>query len=220
MEYITYRRQKVYDPALRLIHLWNGLAILFLMVTIWLSNLFEKGVGEDTLWQLHIYIGYALVVGIVARLAWGIVGPSHARFSDMWHPTAWWDAVRYFNLNAKPRFGHNTLASGAYLMVYLFLIIIAITGLGLAAIEHSMGPLNNWIEDMPWLKDVFEEPHELLYYLLMSFVVVHIAALIWHEYKDKIPLAQAMVTGYQYEVEPNSNYQEISNNQNQGDNHA
>jgi cytochrome b len=73
---------------------------------------------------------------------------------------------------------------------------------------------------MPWLKEVFEEPHELIYYLLMSFVVVHIAALIWHEHKDKTPLAQAMVTGYQYEVEPNNTQQPISNNQNQGENHA
>jgi Ni/Fe-hydrogenase 1 B-type cytochrome subunit len=214
METLTYRRHKVYDPALRLIHLWNGLAILFLMATIWLSDLFEKGVGEKTLWQLHIYIGYALVVGIVARLAWGIVGPRHARFSDMWHPVAWWDAVRNLNLKAKPRFGHNTLASGAYLLVYLLLITMVVTGLGLAAIEQSMGPFNVWFGDMAWLEDLFEEPHELIYYLLMGFVVIHIAALIWHEHKDKTPLAQAMVTGYQYEVES------ISTNQAQGDKNA
>jgi Ni/Fe-hydrogenase 1 B-type cytochrome subunit len=204
METITYRRKKVYDPALRIIHLWNGATILFLMTTIWLSDLFEKGAGEKTLWQIHIYIGYALVIGVIARLSWGIVGPQHARFTDMWHPTTWWDAVRNFNLQAKPRFGHNTLASGAYLLVYLLLITIAITGLGLAAVEHSMGPLDAWIGDMPWLKELFEEPHEFIYYALMGFVVVHIAALIWHEYKDKTPLAQAMVTGYQYEVEQNS----------------
>lgn len=214
METLTYRRQKVYDPALRLIHLWNGLAILFLMATIWLSDLFEKGVGEDTLWQLHIYIGYALLLGIVARLTWGIIGPRHARFSDMWHPAAWWKAMRNFNFQAKPRFGHNTLASGAYLLVYLLLAVMATTGLGLAAVEHSMGPLNAWVGDMPWLKEVFEEPHELIYNLLIAFVVIHIAALIWHEHKDKTPLAQAMVTGYQYEV----NVTAI--NETQGDNHA
>ena len=214
MEKITYRRQKVYDPALRLIHLWNGLAILFLMVTIWISDLFDKGVGEDTLWQIHIFIGYALVVGIVARLAWGLVGPRHARYSDMWHPAAWWNAVRHFNLTTKPRFGHNTLASAVYLLVYLLLIAMAVSGLGLAAIEHSMGPFNAWFGDMTWLKDLFEEPHEIIYYLLMGFVVIHIAALIWHEYKDKTPVAQAMVTGYQYEVEPNSVQQT------QGDDHA
>jgi cytochrome b len=214
METLTYRRQKVYDPALRLIHLWNGLAILFLMVTIWLSDLFEKGVGEDTLWQLHIYIGYALVLGIVARLTWGIIGPNHARFSDMWHPAAWWDAIRNFNFQAKPRFGHNTLASGAYLLVYLLLVVMAFTGLGLAAVEHSMGPLNAWIGDMPWLKEVFEEPHELIYNLLIGFVLIHIAALIWHEHKDKTPLAQAMVTGYQYEVDT------TTINETQGDSNA
>ena len=220
METITYRRQKVYDPVLRVIHLWNGLSILFLMATIWLSELFEKGVGEKTLWQLHIYIGYALVVGIVARLAWGMVGPRHARFSDMWHPAAWWDAVRNFNLQAKPRFGHNTLASGAYLLVYLLLITMAITGLGLAAVEHSMGPFNAWFGDMAWLKETFEEPHELIYNLLIIFVVVHIAALIWHEHKDKTPLAQSMVTGYQYEIEPTGNIQTTSTNQTQGDKNA
>lgn len=214
METLTYRRQKVYDPALRLIHLWNGLAILFLMVTIWLSDLFEKGVGEDTLWQLHIYIGYALVLGIVARLTWGIIGPNHARFFDMWHPAAWWEAVRHFNFQAKPRFGHNTLASGAYLLVYLLLMVMAVTGLGLAAVEHSMGPLNAWIGDMPWLKEVFEEPHELIYNLLIGFVLIHIAALIWHEHKDKTPLAQAMVTGYQYEVDT------TTINETQGDSNA
>jgi len=214
METITYRRQKVYDPVLRFIHLWNGLAILFLIATIWLSELFEKGVGEKTLWQLHIYIGYALVIGIVARLAWGVVGPRHARFSDMWHPAAWWGAVRHFNLKAKPRFGHNALASGVYLLVYLLLIIMAVTGLGLAAIEQSMGPFNAWFGDMTWLEDVFEEPHEIIYYLLMGFVTLHIAALIWHEHQDKTPLAQAMVTGYQYEVEPNCM------KQTQGDHHA
>lgn len=212
METITFQRQKVYDPVLRLIHLWNGLAILFLMTTVWLSDLFEKGVGEKTLWQLHIYIGYALVVGIIARLVWGVVGPRHARFSDMWHPSVWWDAARNFNSHAKPRFGHNTLASVAYLLVYLLLITMAITGLGLAAVEQSMGPLNTWIGDMPWLKELFEEPHELIFYLLMGFVVIHITALIWHEYKDKTPLAQAMVTGYQYEVKQNYLIE--------GDNHA
>jgi Ni/Fe-hydrogenase 1 B-type cytochrome subunit len=212
METLTYHRKKVYDPVLRLIHLWNGLAILFLIATIWLSNLFEKGIGEKTFWQFHIYIGYALIVGVVARLTWGVVGPKHARFSDMWHPAEWWKAIHNLNLNIKPRFGHNTLASAAYLLVYLLLITMAITGLGLAAAEHSMGPFNTWFGDMPWIKDVFEEPHELIYYMLMGFVVIHIFALIWHEHKDKIPLAQAMVTGYQYEIEPNDTDKTINSN--------
>ena len=200
METITYQRQKIYDPTLRILHLWNGLAIIFLMVTIWLSNLFSPGAGENALWQLHIYIGYALVVGIVARIAWGMVGPSHARFADMWHPLAWWNAASKLNLRVDVRFGHHILASAAYLMVYLLLITIAISGLGLAAIEHSTGPLNAWLGDMVWLKVYFKKPHELTYYGLLSFILIHIAALIWHEIMDKTPIAQSMVTGYQYKI--------------------
>ena len=177
METVTYKRQKVYDPVLRFIHLWNGLAILFLITTVWLSDLFDQGASENALWQLHIYLGYALVAGVVSRLVWGIAGSHHARFSDMWHPKVWWDAARNFNLQVKPRFGHNMLASGIYLLVYLLLVVMVITGLGLAAVEHSTGPFDVWFGDMVWLKETFEEPHEFIYYLLMGFVVVHIAAL-------------------------------------------
>lgn len=201
METLNYRRQQVYDPVLRIIHAWNGISILFLMATVWLSDLFDKGVGEDTLWQLHIYLGYGLILGLAARLAWGIAGPQHARFSDLWHPSAWRRAVRTRNFRSAPRFGHDTLASGVYLTVYLLLVVMAVTGLGLAAAEHSMGPLNAWFGDMAWAEDIFEEPHEAIFYVLMGFVVVHIAALIWHERKDKTPLAQSMVSGYQYQLD-------------------
>jgi cytochrome b len=200
METLNYRRQKVYDPVLRIIHAWNGLAILFLIITVLLSELFEQGSSEKTLWLLHIYLGYGLILGVAARLAWGLVGPTHARFSDLWHPRNWWTAVRHFNLRTTPRFGHDKLASGIYLLVYLMLITMAVTGLGLAAVEHSMGPFNLWFGDMPWLKEAFEEPHEIIYNLLIGFVIAHIGALIWHEHKDKTPLAQSMVTGYQYQI--------------------
>ena len=199
METVSFHRAKVYDPFLRLIHAWNGISILFLIVTVWLSDLFEPGIGGKTLWTLHIYLGYALVCGLFVRFVWGTVGPKHSRFSDMWHPAAWWRAMINLNLKSTPRIGHDELASGVYWLVYLLLLAMAVTGISLAAIEHSMGPLDGWIGDMPWLKEIFEEPHEVIYNLLMVFVVAHVAALIWHETKDKTPLAQAMVSGYQYQ---------------------
>ncbi|MEW5942641.1 MAG: cytochrome b/b6 domain-containing protein [Pseudomonadota bacterium] len=199
-ETFTYQRRKVYDGILRLIHAWNGLAIVFLIVTVWLSELFEEGAGERTLWQFHAYLGYALVVGLAARLAWGLVGPRHARFSDMWHPAQWWRALRRLDFSAPPRYGHHVLASGVYLAVYVLLLAMAATGLALAAIELSMGPLTLWLGDAAWLKDVFEEPHEAIYSVLMAFVAAHVGALIWHERAEKAPLAQSMVSGYQYQI--------------------
>lgn len=202
METLTYERRKIYDGMLRLIHAWNGIAILFMILTVLLSELFEHGPGENTLWLIHIYVGYALVTGLVARLVWGFAGPAHARFSDMWHPKNWWQALRSFNLRSMPRFGHDTLASAAYLAIYAVLLMMAATGLSLAAIEHSTGPLTPWLADSIWLKGLFKEPHEFGYNVIIAFVVMHIAALIWHEWKDRTPTAQSMVSGYQYRIQP------------------
>ena len=198
MQSISYHREKIYDPVLRLIHAWNALALLMLMVTAWTSDLFEPGAHEQGLWQLHVYLGYALVFGLSARLFWGFLGPRHAQFSDMWHPRAWRRALTERSFATPPHFGHHVLASAAYLAVYTLLLIMSITGLGLAATELGMGPFDDWLGDRIWLKKILEEPHELITNVLAGFVLVHIAALIWHERKESTPFAQSMVTGYQY----------------------
>jgi cytochrome b len=48
------------------------------------------------------------------------------------------------------------------------------------------------------MKSVFRMPHEWLQYLFIAFVVAHLAALVLHERRHGVPLAQAMVSGYQY----------------------
>ncbi|MCE5180925.1 MAG: cytochrome b/b6 domain-containing protein [Betaproteobacteria bacterium] len=200
MSPICYERQKVYDGMLRLIHAWNALAVTSLILTGAVSELFEHGASEKALWQIHILFGYGLLVGLAARIAWGLVGPAHARFSDMWHPSAWWSALRTLKLKTAARFGHHPLASAAYLAVYGMLLTMAVTGLGLAAIEHNTGPLVTLLGDSVWLKEIFKGPHEVIYSLLIGFVVIHIAALIWHETVEKTPLAQSMVSGFQYRI--------------------
>lgn len=199
MSAVSYRRHKTYDPLLRLVHAWNACAILMLGVTVWLSGLFEFGPARKTLWQFHVYLGYALVVGLAARLAWGLAGPTHARFSDLWHPAAWRDAILR-RASPPPRLGHDALASAAYLAVYGLLLLMAGTGLSLAAVEQGMGPFAPWLTDMSWLKSTLKPPHELAYDALMAFAVVHVGALVWHESRHQTPLAQSMVSGFQYRV--------------------
>lgn len=197
----SYERRKIYDVILRFLHAWNGLAITGLLLTAWISELFEKGPGEKTIWLLHIFLGYALICGFFFRLLWGIFGPRYARFSELWHPGVWWQAIRHFQLTSKKdseRFGHHPLASAAYISVFLITLGMSLTGLLLAAIEHERGPLASWFFDRVWLKHLFKEPHEVGAYLLLGFIVTHIAALIWHEWRNKVPVAQSMVTGYQY----------------------
>jgi Ni/Fe-hydrogenase 1 B-type cytochrome subunit len=199
MESLVLRRQRVYDPVLRMIHAWNALLVFFLLVTSQLADRLELSWQVPAIWRFHLWCGYLLVVGFIARVVWGLVGPQPARWSALWQPGAWWKALRSGRLMAPPgAFGHHRLASAMYLGFYAMLATMVVTGLALAAIDQAQGPLYQWLGYDVLLKPYFREPHEFLQYLILAFVVVHIAALIVHERLHRLPVAQAMVSGYQY----------------------
>ncbi len=188
------RTVPVFDGLLRFIHAWNGLAIVGLIATGLTAEEFEQGPWLSTLWHWHISLGYALIGGLVARLLWGFMGPATARFSDFWHQRAWKEMARSFR-PPSPRAGHDALASLAFIVVYLVLIGMAITGLALAAIEYNMGPLSGILGDAVMLKHTIKEPHEAMYVVVAGFIGLHLAALAYHAWRGE-PVAAGMISGH------------------------
>lgn len=191
-------RQKVYDPFLRLLHWIMALSIVVLLGSAWFHELFEKGPYEKAVWLIHIYTGYILSLAFGLRLLWGLIGPKHARWSSLWHPRAWLHGFRTFDFKLGDNFGHHPMASMAYVGFYILIFIMIVTGIALAAIEHSTGPLAEWLSDSVWYADLFEDPHETISIFIVAFIVVHIGGMILHERLEKIPISQAMISGYQY----------------------
>lgn len=195
-------REKVYDPILRTLHAWNGLAILLLVISSLVAEWLQYTPEASALWRFHVWAGYALIVGLVGRLVWGLNGPAHARLSALWHWREWLSALRTRKLFGEPEaFGHDPLASGAYVAFYLIALVMAASGLALAAIEQGSGPLVFWLGHDVSLKHLFKTPHDFLEEFVWGFVILHIAALILHEARHGAPMAQAMVSGYQYRKE-------------------
>jgi len=195
-------REKVYDPILRSIHAWNGFAIFLLLISAQVADWIELTPEASALWRFHVWAGYALIIGLVARLTWGLNGPPHARLGAMCHGREWWQALRSRQWFTEPEgFGHHPLASAAYILFYLIVLVMALTGLALAAIEQGSGPLVTWLGHDVVMKDWFKTPHDVLEEFVLGFVILHIAALILHEVSHGVPLAQAMVSGYQYRKE-------------------
>ncbi|MDD5177094.1 MAG: cytochrome b/b6 domain-containing protein [Sterolibacterium sp.] len=194
------RRVVAFDGLLRLIHAWNALSILALIASGLIADEYEHSATGAALWRLHIQMGYALIGGLIARLVWGLIGPDTARWSDLWHPREWLATLRALPRLSLPasRRGHDTLASALFICLYFVLTGLAVTGLALTAIQHNTGPLTIWLGDSVWLKHLFKEPHEALYGLVVGFIGLHLAALIWHQFIGKAPVAQAMLTGNQY----------------------
>lgn len=202
MEASVLSRAQVYDPLLRIIHAWNATLVVLLLASSQLAAWLEFSWEVAVLWRLHLWCGYLLFIGLIARLVWGIVGPSHARWSEIWRPAVWLEAVRKRRFFSPPEvLGHHPLASLAYLLFYAMAWCLAITGLALAAIDQGVGPLYNALGHAFELKSWFRTPHDWLEELILAFVLVHLAALILHERRHGIPIAQAMVSGYQYRKE-------------------
>ena len=188
---------RVYDPLLRLLHASIALSILALIVTSQLADWFEHGPYEDTLWNLHILSGYGLATSLLARLLWGMIGPASARWRDLWHPAEWKITLRKMRLAGTHRIGHDPIASLAYLIAYGVVALMAITGLGLAASEFQAGPLAAWLGHAGWLEDVLKDPHEAGFVLMLWFIGLHMAALVYHQLRGE-RVAQSMLTGKQY----------------------
>lgn len=197
MPHVPTHPHRVFDPLLRILHWTLALSIVALVATSQLADFFEHGPAEKTLWNLHILAGYVLAAALTARLLWGLVGPTSARWRDLWHPAVWKDSLTNLRLPAKHRAGHDPLASLAYLFAYGVMAFMVATGLGLAASEFNTGPLAGWLGNAEWLEDVLGEPHEAGFALMLGFVGLHLAALVFHQRRGE-RVAQSMITGKQY----------------------
>jgi cytochrome b len=129
----------VWDPLVRFGH-W-ALVIAFLVAYL---SAEEESDGPD---QLHVFSGYAVGCIVLFRVAWGIVGTKHARFSDFAYSPM--SALQYFGdvLRGKARryLGHSPI--GAAMVFALLISLSATVWTGLVVYgENGKGPLANSAE--------------------------------------------------------------------------
>jgi Ni,Fe-hydrogenase I cytochrome b subunit len=199
MEELHLVRKKIYDPVLRIMHLSLGLGCLFLLASGILASMTEPGEKAAAIWDLHISMGYLFTAALLARFLWFLLGPAPAQLKALLHFRKWSTIIKN---RALPQFGrsygHDPLASIAYLGFYFVALTLSVTGILLAAIVHARGPFAKDLFDSVWLTQYFSGPHLLASIGIGAFVCVHMMALIYHEKKHKLPLTQAMISGYQY----------------------
>ncbi|MHB1143358.1 MAG: cytochrome b/b6 domain-containing protein [Thiobacillus sp.] len=189
--------RRVYDPLLRVLHWVIALSVVALIASSQLAEAFEHGPWEAAIWNLHILAGHGLTVALLTRLLWGLVGPASARWQDLWHPATWKNSLKNLRLPSAHRVGHDPIASLAYLFAYGVMALMIVSGLALAASEFQTGPLSAWLGNAGWVEDVMEDPHEAGFVLMLGFVSLHMAALVFHQLRGE-RVAQSMVTGKQY----------------------
>lgn len=158
---------RVWDLPLRLFH-W------VLVLTIAMAFLSSE--ENSVLNEWHVLSGWVAGILIVFRLVWGFVGGEHSRFSDFIRPSR--IAHHVLGLargKREPSLGHNPL--GAIAVVVL---------LALTAVTVWSGAFGG---------EAAEELHEVIAWVLLAMVAVHVIAVTVMSRLERENLVRAMVTG-------------------------
>jgi cytochrome b len=185
-------RVPVWDPLVRIAH-WTIVA-----------GFFVAYFTEEELLAWHVWAGYVVGVVVLLRVAWGFVGPRHARFADFLYRPA--EVARYLRdlvgLRGRRYLGHSP-AGGAMVIVLLGgLLATVASGLVLYALRDHAGPLAGLVgapaaaaAGVPRGGRLWHEVHELLANLMLALVILHVAGVLLASYVHRENLARAMITG-------------------------
>jgi len=158
---------RVWDLPLRLFH-W--------VLVIAIAVAFLSSEEDSALNEWHVLSGWVAAILIVFRLVWGFIGGEHSRFSDFIRPLR---IGRHISMIAKgqrdPTVGHNPLGAAAVVIL-----------LALTAVTVWSGAFGG---------EAAEELHEVIAWVLLAMVALHVIAVIVMSIFERENLVRAMITG-------------------------
>jgi len=132
-----------------------------------------------------------VIVLVISRVAWGLLGSRHSRFSDFVVGPA--KVLAYIRGQGADSAGHNPLGGWSVLALLLLLLIQAVSGLFNSDDVLFSGPL--YYAASTGFRDTMGQVHEIAFYILLALVCLHIIAVLYHQLRLGEKLLQAMIRG-------------------------
>jgi len=175
----------VWDRATRVFH-WT---LVGMVAVCWLT-----AEAEGALFWTHTVSGYGILLLVLFRLAWGVLGGRHARFGDF---VRGWAAVRCHArrlaaLRPPRPIGHNPLGGWMILALLAGLALVVATGL-FAADDGDAGPYAVLVT--PGIADALSEVHETLSSFLLFLIGLHVLGVLADSLLGRENLVRALWTG-------------------------
>lgn len=172
-------KNPVWDLPTRVFH-W---LLMFCVAAAWAT--YELG------WmQWHERAGYTVLGLVVFRLGWGVFGSAHSRFTDFVRGPG---AVKaYFAGRGGPFVGHNPAGGWSVLALLSLTLLQAVTGLFNTDDAYFNGPFYPLVSAS--VADALGALHEILFNILLTFIALHVVAVIWYVRKGDDVL-RAMISG-------------------------
>lgn len=174
---------RVWDLPVRVFH-W---LLVLLIFGSWVTS--EVGGHWMT---YHMWIGYTVLALILFRVAWGLVGSRHARFSDFVRGPA--AVFRYLcGRGGVSSIGHNPAGGWSVLALLASLALQAGTGLFANDEIVNEGPLAARV-GVEW-SDLLTTVHRYNFYVLLGLIGLHVAAVLFHLLVKRENIVVPMITG-------------------------
>jgi Ni/Fe-hydrogenase 1 B-type cytochrome subunit len=206
------KKGKKYSSSLRLWHWTSALVIIGLLLTVLINSTLLKNknsapvikkelqkagakVTNDQaikaahalsgeIWDVHIYLGYALTALLLFRLVLEFFQLTDQKFIRTFK-TAWHNLsqTKMERETAK----HKLVVQTIYTAFYLLLIIMVLTGLFLT-FEDFFAPYKS-------IRHTVKNVHGFCMYLVLAFIAVHMVGVFLTERKDGKGIVSDIING-------------------------
>jgi len=184
-------------PALRPVRVWDLPTRLFhwLLAACVIASIISAKIGGNAM-EWHFRLGYAVLALLAFRLLWGVVGGRWSRFTSFIYSPA--TLLRYLRGQSRSNeyfhVGHSP--TGALSVFGLLGILAVQVGTGLFADDEisNTGPLIKFVSEATshlltkWHKSFGQ-------WLIITLVVLHIAAIVFYFVKKRQNLVGPMLSG-------------------------
>ncbi|HLI92877.1 MAG TPA: cytochrome b/b6 domain-containing protein [Puia sp.] len=138
---------------------------------------------NDKLWELHKWLGYIICGLVLARFAIELGQPRSEKLNVQLKKVI---HAKPNDPGAKAERQHYIQVKSIYLAFYAVLLLMALTGLGLA------------FDNIPFLRSIrqpVKQVHSFMQYLIYGFLFIHLAGVIMAELGKHKGLVSGMING-------------------------
>jgi len=175
-------RVSVWDLPLRLFHAALGVSVI--------TSIISAKIGGDWM-KVHGWAGFTVLGLLAFRVAWGLIGSTHARFANFW-PTP--GRLSVYLRGRWEGLGHNPLGACSVLVLLGLLALQSLTGLFSCDDIAYAGPWAAHIQDA-WVSRITGW-HQQASNVLLVFIALHLLAVTFHVWVKRSNIVRPMFTGY------------------------
>lgn len=207
----------IWELPVRICHWINVFSIVILAVTgffIGSPYNFGSSASDFTMgWIrfIHFTAAYAFAVSVASRVIWSLIGNKYASWREFFpFATAIGRAkmvkmMRYYmflDRKVPETFGHNPMATTAYIVLFGLYILMVLTGFALYA-QHAPGGL--MYKSLGFMYALFSSQgmrlvHHLGLWLIAGFVINHVYSAVLMDIKEHDGEISSIFSGYKYRI--------------------